>query len=68
MGIHPGFMTRGLVLVHDAFGHGLVDSGLGFFKSRLRRIFIAGVNRLQHFLDRRAHKGTLAGVLPTMAL
>ena len=62
MGIHPRFMTRGLVLVHESFGHGLIDGGNGFFVRRCGRTLVARVNRLQHFLDRRTHVGTLAGV------
>lgn len=68
MGIQTRFMTRCLVLVHDALGHGFVDGGYGVFVSRFGRLLIARVDRLQNFLDRRTYEGTLAGVLPAMAL
>ena len=34
MGIQTRFMPRRFVLVHDALGHGFVDSGYSFIVSR----------------------------------
>ena len=47
-----GNLTVSVVLVKNALGAGLVNSGLGSYQSCCCSLFIAGLNSLVDFLDR----------------
>ena len=61
-------MSRGLVPVDQAFGHGLIDAGDSGFVSRLGGSLVTRLDGRIHFLEGRPHGRALGGVTQAVFL
>lgn len=66
--VQPGFLTGGLVLVHDAFAHRAIDGWNGFLIGFTSGTLVAGFNRCEHLTDAAADQRSLAGIVLTALL